>query len=276
MRPRFRPTVERLEAQTLLSGLGPLPAALPPPPLTLTLATDRSVYQVGQPVHMTLTETNTTAHDVTFADGPSIDGFYVTSSTGATVWRSNAGIQPLFLRLVVLHPGQSYTLQATWDGHPNDPWGNEQTGVTPTGTFQVHTQVNPSATPATFTIQPSTPPASGLTVSVTTDHASYRVGQPVTITLTETNTGKSDATVLTGGQILHASVSGPLGPVWVYRDPRAIATGHGVLHPGQSRTFTLTWDGKANVPGGLVVPGSYTVFAGVDGLLGAAVIHVRT
>jgi hypothetical protein len=272
MRPRFRPAVERLEAQTLPSGLAPLPAALPPPPLTLTLATDRTVYQVGQPVHMTLTETNTTGHDVSFADGPSIDGFYVTSGTGATVWRSNAGIQPLFVRLVVLHPGQSYTLQATWDGHPNDPWGNEQTGVTPTGTFQVHTQVSPSARPATFTIQS----ASGLTVSVTTDHASYGVGQPVVITLTETNTGTRDATVLNGGQILHASATGSLGAVWVYRDLRYIATGLGVLHPGQSRTFTLVWNGLANVPGGSVVPGSYTVFAGVDGLLGAAVIHVGT
>jgi hypothetical protein len=115
-----------------------------------------------------------------------------------------------------------------------------------------------------------------LTVSVTTDHASYRVGQPVTITLTETNTGTRDATVLTGGGIIHASAAGPLGAVWVFGDPRVITTALGVLHPGQSRTFTLVWNGQTNVPGGRVVPGSYAVFAGVDGLLGAAVIHVGT
>src|SRR5207302_3126647 len=58
MRPKFRPGVEQLEAQTLPSGLLPAVATPTPVPVTLALTTDQAVYQAGQPVHMTLTETN--------------------------------------------------------------------------------------------------------------------------------------------------------------------------------------------------------------------------
>jgi hypothetical protein len=276
MRPRFRPTIEPLEAQTLPSGVLPAVAPVSPAPVTLTLTTDKAEYQSGQPVHMTLTETNTSGHQVTITDGPSVDGFYVTQK-GATVWRSNAGAQPMFLRVVDLLPGQSYTLSATWDGHSNDPSGSD--GPLLTGTFQVHSQVSfngAEAPPVTVTIQPAPPAAApALTVSVTTSRTSYLAGQPVTITLTETNRGKTDARVMTGAQILNGSVSSLAGRVWVYRDLREIATGIGVLHPGESRTFTLLWNGRPNQTGARVVPGFYAVRVGVDGLSAAALIQIR-
>ncbi len=58
--------VERLEVRELLSSLA------------YSLTTDKSTYQVGQPVQLTFTETNTSTKPVTVTDGPSIDGFTVT------------------------------------------------------------------------------------------------------------------------------------------------------------------------------------------------------
>ena len=137
------------------------PAPAPPnnvavaSPLLVAFTTDRSTYALGQPVHFTLTATNTSKQAVTFVDGPAVDGFLV-SQNGKIVWRSNAGLQPQFLRSVTLQPGQSYTLHATWDGHPNTPSGNELMSQTPTGTFSVTSQFHPlgtAAPTATFTIQ---------------------------------------------------------------------------------------------------------------------------
>lgn len=270
MRPTYRPSVEGLESLTLLSGLAP--------GLTETLTTDRPSYPVGTPVHMRLTEANTSRQDVSFWAGPSTDGFTVTQN-GATVWRSNGGYLPQYIQRITLHPGESYTLQATWDGHPNDEQGIESP-ATPTGTFQVHNQLegrSDTDQPARITIEaaptprPAPPPRS---VSVTTDRASYRPGQPVTITLTETNTTGHDVPAVFGCQILSASATGPGGPVWRYRDMRLCPTIVGVLHAGESRRFTLVWDGRPHAPGARLVPGVYTIRAGVDGVSGTAVVRI--
>jgi len=303
MRHAVRPAVEVLESHLLLTGTAAVA------PVALTLATDQTSYAVGQPVHMTLTETNVSNHDVQVASGPATDGFFVTQG-GVTIWRSNAPTPLIPSRLVTLHPGMSFTVSATWDGHPNDALGRESSAY-PTGTFLVHSQANAygaAATPVAITISPAgvatSPPSpvygppptappigptsvasqaltnsslpqpypspGGLTVRVTTDQFSYRVGSPVRITLTETNTTNHDVQVLSGGQVLRASVTGPRGPVWTYRDLRMIPTRIGVLHPGESRQLTVVWNGRPNVPGAAVVPGTYTVFAGVDGVFARA------
>jgi len=270
MRPSYRPAVESLEALTLLSAVSP--------GLTETLTTDRAVYRPGEPVRMTLTETNTSARDVSFGVGPSTDGFSVTRN-GGTVWRSNAGIQPLFVRLVTLHPGESFALQATWDGHPNTPRGDTLPGR-PTGMFLVHNALEGRGAgdrPATVMIEATPPPRPApapLAVSVTTDRASYRGGQPVTVTLTETNTTGHDVPAVFGCQILGASATGPGGTVWRYRDRRLCATFVGVLHAGESRRFTLVWDGRPDAPGARLAPGVYTVRAGVDGVSGTAAVRI--
>jgi hypothetical protein len=71
-----RPRVEGLENKALLSGL------------SVSLTTDKSSYQAGQPISMTLTETNMSNQPITVEDGPSTDGFFVTHD-GVTVWSSN-------------------------------------------------------------------------------------------------------------------------------------------------------------------------------------------
>ena len=150
------PAVERLEGRALLSaGLRRAQIPVAPPMVApvsqgvkVVLATDRQVYHRGQPVVMTLTETNTSNHAVTVPLGPSTDGFYVTQN-GREVWASNTGPQPLFIVLKTLKPGESFTLSATWDGH-----ANLGPASTPTGALVVHSQVA-GAAPVTIQIQPA-------------------------------------------------------------------------------------------------------------------------
>ena len=83
-RRKTRPGVELLESRALLSAL------------SASLTTDQTVYQVGQPIQMTFTETNTSNQPINVDEGPSIDGFDVTHN-GAPVWESNWGINPMVL-----------------------------------------------------------------------------------------------------------------------------------------------------------------------------------
>ena len=130
------PVVERLEGKTLLStGLRRAQIPVPPPNIApgnesvkVVLASDRHLYHRGQPVVMTLTETNTSKQTVTVPLGPSTDGFYVTQN-GREVWASNTGPQPLFLLLRALQPGESFTLSTTWNGHANIGPASSPTGA---------------------------------------------------------------------------------------------------------------------------------------------------
>ncbi len=146
--------VEPLEGKALLSAALRL-ASMPPSivaPLNagvkVVLKTDRQVYHKGQPVVMTLTETNTSKQTVTVALGPSTDGFYVTQN-GREVWASNNGPQPMFILLKTLKPGASFSLSATWNGH-----ANIGPASTPTGALVVHSQI-PGAAAVPIQILPS-------------------------------------------------------------------------------------------------------------------------
>ena len=92
---------------------------------------------------MTFTETNTSDSTVRVPIGPSIDGFTITHD-GATVWKSNSGIEPDFIVLENLAPGASITLTATW------------TASNLTGTFAVHNQLDPEGPAATFEVVAAT------------------------------------------------------------------------------------------------------------------------
>ena len=156
--------VERLEVRALLSGLA------------FNLTTDKSTYQVGQPVQLTFTETNVSNHAVTVSDGPSIDGFNVTLN-GKTIWQSNSGINPQVIEQVTLQPGQSLTENATWNGES----GGESS-----------TSPRRALSPSPINWHPSPParPSRSLRRSrtaLTTDKSIYQVGQPIHLTFTETN-----------------------------------------------------------------------------------------
>lgn len=143
MKRRTAFSLEALEGRSLLSGLA------------TSVTTDGSNYHVGQPVVMTFQETNTSNAPTSVTDGPSMDGFDVMQA-GHVVWRSNGGINPLFIQVVPLGPGQSLTLTATWNGIP-------QGGSSPvSGTFEIVNQLDPHGASATITIggSASTPSSS--------------------------------------------------------------------------------------------------------------------
>ena len=136
MSRRARLHVDSLEARGLLSAL------------SVTLTTDALSYQLGEPVRLTFIETNNSNQPITVDEGPSTNGFEVDQGQ-ATIWRSNAGINPLFIEADTIQPGQSLTLTATWNGLPN--LGNS-TSTPPTGDFVVMNQLNPNVR-ATFAIK---------------------------------------------------------------------------------------------------------------------------
>ena len=145
------PIFEPLEGKILLTIFAP--DLLPDPSnssmgLVVRLKTNRPVYRPGQSVSMTLTETNTSRHDITVSVGPSIDGFFVTQN-GAEVWASNAGNQPQIVTQRTIKPGQSIRFQAVWNGH-----SNPASDAIPTGTLIVQSQVL-VAHPVVITVRPA-------------------------------------------------------------------------------------------------------------------------
>jgi hypothetical protein len=151
MKRSTNPAVERLEGKNLLTApatvapVAPIVAAADQG-LVVKLTTDHAVYHLGQPVVMTLTETNTSQHNITIELGPSRDGFFVTLN-GNEVWASNTGPQPQYILVETLKPGESVKLSATWNGR-----SNIGPASTPTGTLVVHSQVA-GAAPVTIQIE---------------------------------------------------------------------------------------------------------------------------
>jgi hypothetical protein len=263
-----RPIVEPLEGRALLSGLA------------YSLTTDQSVYQPGQPVQMTFRETNVSTRPVTVEDGPSIDGFTV-SRDGAVVWRSNAGINPLYIRLETLQPGQSLTLTATWDGVPNG-------GSAPVpGQFLVSNQLEPQAATATITIAgpgssstgqaPSTPNAPGgdppaassVALSVATNHPTYRLGHPVRITMILHNAGHRPVDLAPGSQADGFTVLQGTTPIWHRARPVSRR-----IEPGRSIKLTAVWDGKPGQAVAAIASGTYTVEAVAGGESASTTIRI--
>jgi hypothetical protein len=170
---RTRLNVESLEGRTLLSGL------------SATLTTNASSYQVGQPVHLTFTLMNASSKSVTVDEGPSTDGFII-EQNGSTVWRSNAGINPMFIEADTLQPGQSLTLNGTWNGISN-VGSSAVTG--PTGTFVVFDQLSPT-TSTRFQITKaasSSTPTSSTGSTTTSALGSAPITTPVVSTLADSS-----------------------------------------------------------------------------------------
>lgn len=118
-RNRF-PVVELLESRTLLSSVA------------YSLTTDRAVYQAGQPILITFTETNTGKQPVTVPVSPAD---FVVSQGSNTLWQSNpgGGSKP---REETLNPGQSMHQTAIWAG--KTPLGFNLNGGAGRSTALVH------------------------------------------------------------------------------------------------------------------------------------------
>ena len=131
MRNAYRPEVERLEAHVLLSS-----SAITFPssgsPIVETLSTDKTIYKVGQPIHITLTETNTTNAAVVSATQPGLATF-TASQNYKDVWKSPGSRRaaPSF----TLQPGQTHSITVTWNGQANV--GSHSKSTPLTGTFEL-------------------------------------------------------------------------------------------------------------------------------------------
>ena len=221
MTRKFALRVEQLEVRELLSNLA------------YSLTTNKPVYQVGQPVDMTFTETNVSDVPVTVEKGPSIDGFNV-SLDGKVIWRSNAGNNPMSVVMVTLQPQHSLTETATWYGVTGPA-----SSVVSTGTFTVTNQLAPQAASAAFEI------ASPITLGVSTNKSTYQVGEPIQLSFTETN--PSTSTVAISVVPPSFDVFQGINSIWVSANSgKAPAPITVTLGPGQSNTQTTAWDGTNN------------------------------
>jgi hypothetical protein len=211
-------------------------------PLTFGDVPPQTPYNIGEPIDFSYTVTNTS--DLPVSIGPAPTDVSVTMN-GETVWQSNlsASIQGPTAQ-TVLQPGQSVTESATWNGIANE---GAFAGTNVWGDFDVSLAGAPVGLGYELLI------ASPLTQSVVTDQTVYQPGEPVQMTATETNTSDQAITLLNSGD--QFSVEGYGGPVLT---PTGGAPTNQVvtLQPGQSQTFTATWDesgtqGPASSPTGL-------------------------
>jgi hypothetical protein len=284
MTRRTRLNLETLEGRSLLSGLA------------TGLTTNRSVYQPGQPIVMTFQETNVSNQPISVEDGPSIDGFTVLHA-GEVVWRSNAGINPLFIKRDILQPGQSLTLTATWDGIPTG------SSAPVLGQFVISNGLNPGGATATVTISTSghastsgsdpttggpapvsSPPgparrpvvspgsgdsqtdpsgatsssaSSSIALAITTDHPAYRRGHRVRMTLTVKNTGPNPIALAPHANGDGLTLFEGTTPVW-HSAGRASGAGSRRLRSGESIKIRATWDGSPRHSDVAIAPGTYT------------------
>jgi hypothetical protein len=210
-----------------------------PDVLVTSLTTDRSAYQLGQPIQITFTETNASTSPVQVLEGPSS---FEVKQNGTEVWNSSfpntlpEGWALGSYSWVTLQPGQSYTQTATWNGVPD-----QLPSPDASGTFTVSNELDPLGEAVTFQIV--APAANVLTSTITTDQAVYDFDEPAQFTFTETNTGNQPVVVLTGPIAFLLTSNGT--QVWAAADAQDLpsATSWETLQPGQSYSQTITWDG---------------------------------
>ncbi len=136
------------------------------------------------------------------------------------------------------------------------------------GTFTLTNELAPSVS-TTFQIVSALPvpvqiplqndPA--LSVTLTTNKSAYRLGQPVSMTLTLTNKSDASATITPNPSFDGFYASRENLVVWHHvatAGPDASLS----IAPGQTVTFTTTWNGRPNQAGAKGLhPGTYTLVA---------------
>jgi hypothetical protein len=264
------PALESLETRALLSGV------------TSTLTTSQSVYQPGQPIQFVYTMTNNSSQPVQIGDGPSIDGFDINEG-GALVYQSNYGVNPLFIRLDTLQPGQSFTLSGTWNGVPNE----ENSPPFTAGTFTVTNQLDPNSASATFQIgtplsdaPPPTVPISAVAPSpvsatVSANRRALQIGHPASFTFTITNSGSEPIDVPRSSLAANFTLVQGTDMIWRSTGRSVRSQAVQALAPGQSIKIYGRWLGKPNKAGlGSIKPGFYQVTASAGEYFATATVRL--
>lgn len=260
--------------------------------ISSSLTTNQSLYQIGQPIQATFTQTNTSDQTLTFLpQGPSS---FSISPFGTSIVVNNLPVS-VSLNPVTWAPGKTVTVTQTWNGIPQTGQDNP---ANTTGAFVVGygPQGDPQEFKAVIQVTPASPTSppsptgaitsSGTTTAATasdpakplvdatlsTNHRAYRPGQSVRITLTihEPVTGQKAAshgttaatpnpkldriTVLEGSTV-----------VWQSR-PGVFTREARKLRPGRPINLSAVWNGRPNQPGMIkLTPGTYTIKAEGDG-----------
>jgi hypothetical protein len=71
----FRPAAEWLEGHVLLSSVAAGQFVSSTSPIVETLSTDKTIYKVGQPIEITLSETNTTGGPIVSPSAKGLESF---------------------------------------------------------------------------------------------------------------------------------------------------------------------------------------------------------
>jgi hypothetical protein len=214
--------VDRLEERTLLSSV------------SYSLTTSQSIYQVGQPVNLTFTETNTGDEPVTVSVSPTD---FTISQNNSAIWQSDSTVGNVPSTSEALAPGQSLSQTASWNGIWDDslPYGEgSATPINAYGTFTVSNPNAPQGLSATFQI------ANPIVYSVTTNQPVYQLGAPIQITWTAVNTADQPITIFVAPAGLSVTHNGKL----LTSQPEPQIIGFPVTFAvGQTETGQETWNG---------------------------------
>jgi hypothetical protein len=123
--------VERLEERALLSSIA------------YSLTTSQSIYQVGRPVNLTFTETNTGDQPVTVSVSPTD---FTVSQNNSALWQSGPTGGNVPPKSETLAPGQSLSQTASWDGIWDDPlpYGQSPSTIFPISAYGTLTSQTPT------------------------------------------------------------------------------------------------------------------------------------
>jgi hypothetical protein len=226
------------------------------------IATDKGVYEVGQPVTITFTETNHGAQPLSVLTGPT--EFEVTQN-GTIVWSlpsSPNAAQPTWL---AVQPGQSYSQTATWA--PSNA---------ATGTFAASNPFDPTGSSATFQIQttspsggsnggggggPSTPVLhpSPVNATLSTRRHTYKLGQRIDLSLKLKDVSATRVAITP--RLSTETITVQMGSTLVYETARKVRVpAPATIKPGHTLKLTTAWSGKANQAGiKNLSPGIYTI-----------------
>jgi hypothetical protein len=222
-------------------------------PLSYSSTVSQSVFQFGQPVDFSYTITNTSLQPVTF-NLPPTDFTVTSASDGDKFWESDPGASSQPPTPETLQPAQSITETATWNGIANE---GTLAGTNVWEEFDLSIPGAPAGSNQEFTI------ASPLTQAVTTDQTTYQSGESIVFKGTETNASDQAVTILNVNDFFRVMYSQGVNVPAGGSSSGQVVT----LQPGQSQTFTATWNPSADGGSTPFPAGTYEV-AFVDNFQG--------
>jgi hypothetical protein len=261
--------------------------ALAADPLQVQLITDKSTYNRGESVQLTLSVKNTASYPivVTFTTAQQYD-FTARDASGSTVWTWSLGrvFSPLPSQKTIA-PGETWTYSQSWAFATNLGQRLEDGPYTLRGTFMGEYVGKTGPAYAEQTVSYFTPDY--LQVSFSTDKSTYERYEQAALTMTVTNTAPYSLTVSfpTAQQYDFTAVDAAGNVTWAWSAGKTFdpSPTQRTLAPGEVWVIQQVWNFRDNA-GAKALDGDYTVsgtflgnYEGRSGAKGGAqVITLRT